>query len=302
MVSQLEAVLDAIRSVSKHFLFSAIIVELLILWCLQKWRSKTESLVSLACYGLGTVPYHLFAAAIQLQIMMWFYDHARIFTLGNEWYVWVVAFVCFDLMWWLVHFAAHKIRFLWCIHGAHHTPTEMNLSVSIRGSLFDFFQYIHLMIWLPILGFHPFMVFSVNILARLYGVFTHMNKDGIKNTPVLDKFLVTPSLHRVHHAKNPIYIDTNYANMFSFWDSVFGTRQLEVQGTEPVFGLTDRESVRVNPKRVLSTQFGLWQSLFADMRSTPKWADKVKYLFMPPGWHPRLESSPRVDPSSATPI
>lgn len=285
-VEQMESLMNALDGVSMKLLFVVIFAELLILWLRRKWRAKKESWVSFACFGLGMLPYYAFFAVVQYQIMVWLYDNGRLFTLGNEWYVWVLAFLCYDLAWWVVHFAAHKVRFLWCIHGAHHTPTDMNLSVAIRGSVFDFFQYVHLVIWLPLLGFHPFMVISVEIVARFYGLFTHFHKDVLPNTPALDQVLITPSLHRVHHAKNPLYIDTNYANMFSLWDKLFGTLQLEVKSEEPVYGVTD-EGVKADS--IVSTQFTLWKNLLADMRSTPRWIDRIKYVLMPPGWHPLEE-------------
>jgi sterol desaturase/sphingolipid hydroxylase (fatty acid hydroxylase superfamily) len=283
MASQLESILDAIESVSLHFLFAVIALELLVLWVRGRWRGKRESWVSVACFALGVLPYDLFFALMQYEIMVWMYEHARIGTLGDAWYIWVLAYAAYDLGWWAVHFAAHKVRFLWCIHGAHHTPTDMNMSVAIRGSLLDFVQYVHLMIWLPILGFHPFMVLIVNATARLYGLFTHLHEDFVRSTPILDRVLITPSLHRVHHAKNPLYIDTNYANMFSFWDALFRTFQRQEAAHQPVFGVTD-ESIR--PSSIVSCQIGLWQSLLRDMRSAPSLADKLKYLVMPPDWRP----------------
>lgn len=292
-VAQLESIVDALAGVSMQLVFGLMAVELVLLWCRKKWRAKKESWVSVASLGLGILPYELFFAVVQLQWMFWLYDNARLFTFGGQWYVWGLAFLAYELVWWLVHFAAHKVRFLWCIHGAHHTPTEMNMSVAVRGSLFDFVQYMHLVVWLPILGFHPFMVFSLEIIGRLYALITHLHRDFVPRTPVFDRFLVTPALHSVHHAKNPMYLDTNFANILALWDRLFGTHQPEVRGVEPVFGVTDES---VDASSVLSTQFGLWRTLFADMRSTPRWVDKIRYLFMPPGWRPRPELSPPMTP------
>lgn len=297
-VARLESALDALEGVSMELLFLLIFAELLVLWLRKRWSTKKESWVSVASFGLGLLPYYAFFAVLQFEIMTWLYDHARLFTLGGAWYVWILAFIAYDLAWWLVHFAAHKVRFLWCIHGVHHTPTDMNLSVAIRGSVFDFFQYAHVVIWLPLLGFHPFMVMSVDVMARLYGLITHLHKDSVPSTRVLDQVLITPSLHSVHHARNALYLDTNYANMFSFWDRLFGTYQLEVKEEEPVFGVTD-ESVK--SASILGSQLGLWKSLVADMRSTPRWTDRIKYVFMPPDWHPRRPRSPlgRTEPPVA---
>ena len=278
----LQPVLDQISALSLPFMFAVIFIELIFLWIGRKVKMKKESLVSVLCYILGSVPYILFFAALQLNIMMWIYDNARIFTLGTAWYVWVIAFILFDFIWWAVHFIAHKVRFFWCIHGVHHTPKEMNMSVAIRGSLFDFVQYIHLVIWLPFLGFHPYLIFIVNILSRLYGVFTHMSEEKFKHTPLFDKILITPSLHRVHHSSNHLYIDTNFSNLFSIWDRLFNTYQREVQTVKPVFGLMEKEDL--NTENVFSSQFDLWKDLFRDLKSAPRLVDKLKYLIMPPGW------------------
>lgn len=283
MPSIFQHVFDQLSPLFLPIVFALIIAELIFLWLGKKIKLKKESWVSLLCYALGSVPYFLFFAVLQLKIMFWFYDNARLFTLGQAWYVWLLAFVCFDLVWWVVHYAAHKVRFFWCIHGVHHTPKEMNMSVSIRGSLFDFVQYVHLMIWLPLLGFHPYIVFLMNSLARVYAVFTHLNENHFGRTPLLDKFLITPSLHRVHHSSNPLYVDTNFSNTLSIWDRLFRTFQGEVAQVKPVYGVMDKD---LDTESVWSSQFALWKSLIKDIRATPKLTDKIKYLFMPPGWHP----------------
>ena len=289
MEAALGPFLDQLADLSLPVMLVVILAELILLRARRQLKRGKEIAVSFASYMLGWLPYLLFISALQLALMMWLYEHARLLTLGNEWYVWLAAFVLFDLAWWLVHYAAHKVRLLWCIHGAHHTPKEMNMSVAIRGSLFDFFQYVHLVVWLPILGFHPYLVFIVEILSRLYGVLTHMNETGLRRTPLLDAALITPSLHRVHHAANHIYVDTNFSNLLSLWDRVFGTYQRELEVEPPAFGLSDND--RVNSESVLSTQLGLWRDLIDDICATPRWTDKLAYLVMPPGWSPDPEKS-----------
>lgn len=282
--SILSPILELFAAYALPLIMGIILVELILLWISKKVKRRKESWISLLSYGFGALPYFVFFNALQLAIMMWFYNHIRFFTLGAEWYVWVIALVAFDLVWWLVHFMAHKVRFFWCIHGVHHSPKEMNMSVSIRGSLFDFVQYIHLMIWLPIFGFHPYMIFLCDMIHRLWAVFTHLNETKLKNTPLADKVLITPSLHRVHHSSNAVYVDTNFSNMFSFWDQLFGTHQRELKSEKPIFGITGND--RLNTEKILSTQFSLFGDLISDIRQTPHWRDKIKYLFMPPGWHP----------------
>ena len=107
----------------------------------------------------------------------------------------------------------------------------------------------------------------LNIISRFYGIFTHLNEERFKRTPLLDKVLITPSLHRIHHASNHLYIDTNFSNLFSIWDKIFKTYQREVDTIKPVFGLMEKEDL--NTENVFSSQFGLWQDLIKDMKKYP---------------------------------
>ena len=54
----------------------------------------------------------------------------------------------------------------------------------------------------------------------------------------LEKIIVTPSHHRVHHAINPEYLDKNLSQIFIFWDKLFGTFQEELPDKPCVYGIT----------------------------------------------------------------
>jgi hypothetical protein len=54
----------------------------------------------------------------------------------------------------------------------------------------------------------------------------------------------------------------------------------------------------VSADSVISSQLGLWKSLLADMAATPRWSDKIRYLFMPPDWRPRAEPSLAIAPAA----
>lgn len=243
---------------------------------------------------MGTIPYVLFYAALELKIMIWMYENIRVWTLSNEWYIWTLGFLFYDFMWWAVHYAGHKIRILWCIHGVHHTPKEMNMSVAIRGSVFDFLQYFHVVAWLPIVGFNPYMIIIIDLLSRLYGVFTHLNEKRLRKTPLLNKLFITPMLHRVHHSSNSVYLDTNFSNTFSIWDRLFSTYQEELDHVKPIYGITESESKSINTENLFSSQFGLLKDLIQDIKSTDKLSDKIKYLIMPPDWKPNTTQEPKI--------
>ncbi len=98
----------------------------------------------------------------------------------------------------------------------------------------------------------------------------------------LEKIIVTPSHHRVHHAINPEYIDKNYGQIFIFWDKWFGTYQEELPNVPPVYGIT--RPVRTwNPIKINFQHAWL---LVKDAWRTNNWKDKFTLWFKPTGYRP----------------
>ena len=98
----------------------------------------------------------------------------------------------------------------------------------------------------------------------------------------LEKIIVTPSHHRVHHAINPEYLDKNYGQIFIFWDKWFGTFQEEKKEIPAVYGVT-RPVQTWNPIKI--NFMHLWL-LIKDAWRAENWSDKLKIWFMPLGWRP----------------
>jgi hypothetical protein len=98
----------------------------------------------------------------------------------------------------------------------------------------------------------------------------------------LEKIIVTPSHHRVHHAINPEYIDKNYSQVFIIWDKLFGTFQEEQDHIPPVYGIT-RPVATWNPVKINFQHMFL---LISDAWRTKNWNDKLRIWFMPTGWRP----------------
>jgi hypothetical protein len=96
----------------------------------------------------------------------------------------------------------------------------------------------------------------------------------------LNKIILTPSAHRVHHARNPLYMDTNFCNLLNIWDKVFGTFQYEKKEVAIEYGIT-RE---MNPNNLLDVYFGEFYYLWKDIRKAPGIKNKLLYFIMPPGW------------------
>jgi hypothetical protein len=92
--------------------------------------------------------------------------------------------------------------------------------------------------------------------------------------------LNTPSHHRVHHAVNPRYIDRNHGGTLIVWDRLFGTFAREED--EPVYGIT-KPLASFNP---LWANVHYWAEMWDVARRARRPLDRLRVLWMPPGWRP----------------
>ncbi|CAA0186629.1 conserved membrane hypothetical protein. Sterol desaturase family protein [Tenacibaculum maritimum] len=262
------------------FLFS-VVLEWVILVINNKINSNKSGFVNLLSYFVELLPYFILDVFF-FGIMLWLYNY-RLFDLGTSWYVWVLCYVLYDLLFYIIHYLGHRVRFFWCIHGVHHTAEEMKMTVAVRGSFFGFLLTPHNTIWLPLLGFDPFMVLVVDGIAKIYGLFEHINEHFISSkNSWIENIFVTPSVHRVHHSKNHVYLDRNYGETFSIWDHLFGTFQTEIKEEKPLYGMMDD---KIDGKNLWQIQTVLWKELWYDIKTAPTFKDKINYLIKPPGWN-----------------
>ena len=217
--------------------------------------------------------------------MMQYFQRFALFTVDRSWIGWLYAYLMWELTYWIWHYAAHRVRLFWCLHSPHHAPSEMNMTVA----WVHFFAegYYTAAIQVPLLmifGVQPEMVAIILVIDGTWGTFIHAGEDAFKNGKlwILEKFLITPSHHRVHHAKNPLYMDTNFCVLLPFWDWVFGTLQNEKDEVKIEYGITREMDVT----NFIDFYFGECISLYRDVVSTSGLRNKLRLLFMPPGWSP----------------
>jgi sterol desaturase/sphingolipid hydroxylase (fatty acid hydroxylase superfamily) len=226
----------------------------------------------------------LFIIFVYMEMMPFFQKYA-LFAVPNNALGWLYAYLMWELSYWIWHYLGHRVRLFWCLHSPHHAPVEMNLTVA----WVHFFAegYYTAAIQVPILmifGVSPEMVAIILVIDGTWGTFIHAGEDAFKNGRLwfLEKILITPSHHRVHHGKNPLYIDTNFCVLLPFWDWLLGTLQTEKQEVKIEYGIT-RET---DATSFIDMYFGECICLFKDLRSTPGFTNKLKMIFMPPGWYP----------------
>ena len=199
------------------------------------------------------------------------------------WYWFLYGYVIWEFAHFIYHYLGHKVRLFWCLHSTHHAPKTMNLSVT----------YMHFFLEAPyadvirtsiciLAGVNPPLLFLIMAIDGTWGAFIHVGEHTLRNgrLGMLGRLILTPSHHRVHHARNPVYIDTNFCNLLNIWDRVFRTYQPEDRSIRIEYGITRR----VNTRNFADMYFGEFGLLFKDIARAPGFWNKFLYLFMPPGW------------------
>lgn len=211
----------------------------------------------------------------------WLVDHLAVAQVSAGWLTYFIAFMVLDFSGYLTHVLAHKVNFFWNNHLIHHSSEEFNLACALRQSISVFVKlFVFLLIPAALLGV-PTTVIAIVAPLHLFAQFwyhtRHINKMGF-----LEKIIVTPSHHRVHHAINPEYLDKNFGQIFIFWDKWFGTFQEELKDVPAVYGIT-RPVQTWNPIKI---NFQHMVLLFKDAWHTKRWKDKAAVFYKPTGWRP----------------
>ncbi len=212
-----------------------------------------------------------------------FFEKYRIITTTFNWYWLIYGYIVWELSHFVYHFLGHKIRLFWCLHSTHHTPEHMNLAVSYTHFFLEapYADFIRTSICI-LLGVNPPLLFFIMFIDGTWGTFIHAGENLIKDGRLgfLNKIILTPSHHRVHHARNPLYMDTNFCNLLNIWDRAFKTLQHEQEDLPPEYGITRK----INTQNFPDVYLGEFAALWKDVRKAPGLANKLLYFVMPPGW------------------
>lgn len=208
-------------------------------------------------------------------------SNIALFELKETFWVYAIAFIVIDFQGYWVHRWAHQINLFWNKHAIHHSSEEFNLSCALRQSVSDFVKlFTFLLLPAALLGV-PAKVIAITLPIQFFLQFWYHTR-YIGKLGFLEKIIVTPSHHRVHHAINPEYMDKNHSQIFIIWDKLFGTFQEELPEVPAVFGIT-RPAETWNPIKINYQHLGV---LIRDAWHAEKWSDKLKIWFMPTGWRP----------------
>jgi sterol desaturase/sphingolipid hydroxylase (fatty acid hydroxylase superfamily) len=253
------------------------------LWGRARRRQTYRLNDTLNSVGLGVMSQVLgvFTKLFSIGIYAWVFNSLALTSLpaSSPW-VWLLALLGYDFLYYWYHRAGHRVAVLWAAHVVHHQSEDYNLSTALRqtssGFLFAWMFY-----WpLAVVGVPPLVFGTVALIDLLYQFWVHTQQVG--KLGWFDRWFCAPSNHRVHHAVNDCYVDKNYGGIFIIWDRLFGTYEPERDNEPCVYGT--RAPLRSwNP---LWANLQIYRALWLDSWRTKALADKLRVWCKPPGWRP----------------
>jgi sterol desaturase/sphingolipid hydroxylase (fatty acid hydroxylase superfamily) len=247
----------------------------------KKPNSKVYK-VNFLIYLFNRIVGRFIAIAMVVLCIGWFQKYAP-FQTELTWYWFIYAYIVWEFGHFIYHYFGHKVRLFWCLHSTHHAPEQMNLSVTYAHFFLEapYADVIRTTVCI-LLGVQPELLFLIMFIDGTWGAFIHVGEGIMKNgrMGVLGKYILTPSHHRVHHARNAVYMDTNFCNLLNIWDRLFGTYQEELKDIQIEYGITRK----MNSGNFFDVYFGEIVALAKDVWHAPGLKNKLFYIFMPPGW------------------
>ena len=281
-MNPLHAPFDPVTLATPFFIL-AVILEIVLskLGKATAYYEPRDTAVSLSL-GLGSTVAGVLLASVIFAATVWVWEH-RVFTIPmTAWWAWALIFLLEDFTYYWFHRLSHERRFWWAAHVNHHSSKHYNLSTALRQTWTGGVNGSWLL-WLPLafLGFPPAMIAVEKGISLVYQFWIHT--EAIKTLPRPIEFIFnTPSHHRVHHARNARYLDSNYAGILIIWDRLFGTFEAEDAADPPKYGLVHD----LGDFNLIRAAFHEWHGIGKDLVGAKTWRERAGYLFGPPGWSP----------------
>jgi len=276
----IKAAFDPVTLATPFFVLTVLLEIVLARFRVVNANYETRDTATSLLMGLGSTVSGIFTAGIVFAATVWTWEH-RLFTIPmTAVWAWVAIFLLEDMTYYWFHRLSHERRFWWAAHVNHHTSQHYNLSTALRQTWTGGVAGTWLL-WLPLafFGFPPAMIAIQKGISLVYQYWVHTEAIR-KLPPPIEAVFNTPSHHRVHHARNPVYLDRNYAGILIVWDRLFGTFQPELDEEPCRYGVVHQLATF----NLLRVAFHEWIGIGRDIVREPRHA--LGWLFGPPGWSP----------------
>lgn len=251
-----------------------------------------DALTNISC-GITEQVSGVFFKVVSVALYYGVYEHFRLTTLPINGWSLLGLFLLVDFCYYWAHRWSHEVNLFWAGHVVHHQSEYYNLSVALRQGALQKVFTAAVYAPLALLGFHPYWFLLLIAYNTLYQFWIHTQY--IDKMGWLEYIFNTPSHHRVHHGRNPEYIDKNHAGSLIIWDKLFGT--FEPERATVVYGITRP----VNSWNPVYAQVSHLHVMAQDLRYARGWRQVARVLFGRPGWHPDALPGTSDRPSESIP-
>ncbi len=197
--------------------------------------SAADAVTSLH-YGVLSQVAVAFTRLLTFGVYVLAWEHLRLFSLpADSALVWLFALVFYDFCYYWAHRCGHEVNLMWASHQVHHSSERYNLTTALRQTATGAFTAWPFYLPMAMAGVPPKVFAIVALVDLLYQYWVHTQLVG--RLGPLEKLLVTPSNHRVHHGQNDYCIDRNYGGILIVWDRLFGTFADERDDEPIVYGI-----------------------------------------------------------------
>lgn len=255
-------------------------------WSLFKNRPTYRSGDFIANVGCGVVEQlsGLFAKVFVVAGYYWVYTHFRLNTMPVNFWTIIGGFIGVDFLYYWAHRMSHEINLFWLGHVVHHQSEDYNLSVALRQGALQKIFTAPFFFPLALVGLDPTTFLLLSAFNTLYQFWIHT--EFIGKLGWFEWIFNTPSHHRVHHGRNPEYIDKNHGGTLIIWDRMFNT--FEPEKAKPLYGVT----LATNTFNPIEAHWVPLAQMGKQLSSLSGWKDKLKLLMMHPGWWPNRSEFP----------
>jgi sterol desaturase/sphingolipid hydroxylase (fatty acid hydroxylase superfamily) len=270
--------LDFVPYVLPFFIMS-LTIELLLWKFWKRGHYEARDTATSLLLGVGETIVHTMGSAVIIYTVYKFVEMFQIWSIPTNLMTVLICFIFCDFAYYWSHRWSHEKRWMWASHVVHHSSQYFNLATALRSSWTDVLS-LSFLPWVAVIlmGFSADLVFTIRALALIYGFWLHFH--AITNLGLLERVLMTPQHHKIHHARNPCYLDRNYGGVLLVWDKIFGTYVSERLDETPRFGIV--HSVATFNPFVLA--FHEWVCMLRDAAGARSLRELWFFLLGPPGW------------------
>jgi sterol desaturase/sphingolipid hydroxylase (fatty acid hydroxylase superfamily) len=173
-----------------------------------------------------------------------------------------------------IHYIQHQVKWMWKFHLVHHTDTWVDTTTANRHHPGEsVFRAAFTLLAVFVSGSPAWLVLLYQTLSAALSQFNHANMRFPKwLDTAIGWIIVSPDMHKVHHHYTQPLTDSNYGNIFSIWDRLFGTYIKVPDARDLKYGIDThmKEEEHNNMSNLLQIPFQDYRAPIGSKFSDPK--------------------------------